>query len=170
MEQDMGVPPSGEEWREIIGLEGYEVSSLGRVRLAGAAPRALAIDHKGYPRVNIRGKGYKVHRLVCATFHGPQMEGCEVGHLNGDRADARACNLAWVTRSENTKHSIVHGTYKRPQPPRGEAHPHAKLTAGQAREIREKSAAGQSRRALAREYGVSTTQIHRIATGEKWHV
>lgn len=44
-----------------------------------------------------------VHRLVCAAFHGeqPSPEHTDVRHLDGDKKNNRADNLAWGTRSEN---------------------------------------------------------------------
>jgi hypothetical protein len=49
---------------------------------------------------------------------------------------------------------------------RGERHPLAKLTAADVAAIR--SRAGESRRVLAAEFGVSTANIGHILRGESW--
>jgi hypothetical protein len=165
-----GVTPSGERWVVVADHPEYIVSSLGRVRRRRVNAPILAgdTDPKGYRRVALGGKHKRVARLVCEAFHGPCPAGCECAHLDGNKNNNCAENLAWVTRSENTKHSILHGTHALLRPPSGEKHPHAKLTVTQVRELREKAAEGASRRALAQEYGISSTQAHRIITKEKW--
>lgn len=44
----------------------------------------------------------------------------------------------------------------------------AKLTVGQVAEIRRRVAAGESRRSLREEFGVSQTTLHNIASGSAW--
>jgi hypothetical protein len=104
-----------EEWREIPGLEGYEVSSHGRVRSyrtrgsrpirLGVSPRALSIytGKGGYASVQIGRSPRMVHQLVALAFIGPRPEGYEVDHIDGDRSNARAVNLRYLTRSENIR-------------------------------------------------------------------
>lgn len=161
--------PDGREWRWISDAPSYMVSSWGDVRRRKVNAKMLKgdTDPKGYRRVLIHGKHMRVARLVCEAFHGPCPRGHECAHLDGNKDNNSATNLAWVTRSENTKHSILHGTYSYDRPS-GARHPSAKLTEIEVREIRKKAAAGASRRALAAEYGISSTQAHRIIKQEKW--
>lgn len=169
-EQSSGVPASPKEWRWIADYPDYMVSSQGDVRHRRVnSPFLLGdTDPKGYRRVALGGRHKRIARLVCESFHGPCPTGHECAHLDGNKHNNSADNLAWVTRSENQRHSVAHGTHVRPSPPRGELQAHAKLTAAQVREMRTKADAGVSRRTLAREYGVSTTQAHRIVTKEDW--
>lgn len=48
-----------------------------------------------------RGKTYKIHRLVCEAFHGPEpFENADVLHKNGNTLANDESNLRWATRSE----------------------------------------------------------------------
>lgn len=119
-------------WRQHPVYEFYEVSSCGRVRSIDAYRPAKrrsgteyvrfvkgkelkpALTPNGYQFVSVWKDGQRhqvtVHKLVCETFHGPKLEGMEVRHLNGDKTDNRAENLAWGTRSENNLDRQRHGT------------------------------------------------------------
>ena len=47
-------------------------------------------------------KTFKVHRLVCEAFHGPQpFDGAVVMHIDDDPANNRPGNLKWATQKEN---------------------------------------------------------------------
>lgn len=112
---------SGEEWRPVVGYEGhYEVSDMGRVRsLTREVQHIDGVWHQkqgrilrqwigtgnGYSYVSLKQGGTKanwcVHRLVALAFLGPQPEGQEVCHGNGNRRDARLVNLRWDTHSAN---------------------------------------------------------------------
>lgn len=82
----------------------------------GASWRRLATfsNSHGYPAFKAKTptgvvKGL-VHKLVCEAFHGPKpTSGHQVRHLNGDRSDCRAANLAWGTAKENAQDRTAHG-------------------------------------------------------------
>lgn len=181
MTNSIGAPAAqAEVWMPIDGYVGlYEVSNLGRVRSL-QPPRGDGImrgdvDRYGYRRVLLARDGgkvrFKVHRLVCQAFHGEAPDGHEVGHLDGDKSNNCAANLAWVTRSENSLHKAVHGVryvgHSKGGLP-GSKNPHAKLSADQVRELRSKAANGQSGRALAREYGITSGNASRIIRGASY--
>ena len=114
-----------EEWRPVVGWEGlYEVSSLGRVRgvtrkdsqgrtvlgkLKGIAPSGT-----GYPTVSLWRSGKDttrtVHSLVAESFLGPRPEGFDVAHRDGTRTNNRVSNLRYLSRSENLREAVEHGT------------------------------------------------------------
>lgn len=164
---------SGERWLPVKGFGGrYEVSSRGRVRSWAKNQKGRVLKpqttRKGYQRVNLYGPGgdseYRVvHRLVLFAFVGPPPPGHETSHLNGNPADNRVENLSWATPAENTHLQVEHGTARR-----GELHGCARLTEGDVLDILARCAAGEPRKALAAEYGITKTHVGCIVTGENW--
>lgn len=119
---------SNEEWRWVVGYEGYyEVSSLGRVRsvprivryrsgrVAKLRGRSLGFDGSTYPRVMLtdgeRRAFRYIHHLVAESFHGVRPDGMEVRHLDGDPTNNAAANLKWGTSSENNDDIVRHGNH-----------------------------------------------------------
>ncbi len=115
-----------EIWRPVKGIEDrYEVSNLGRIRNTFSFSEVCLPNGTRYVRSisqNIRtgtvkkgdgymitclGRGFKnkyVHRLVAEAFiKNPDDKPC-INHKNGIKTDNRACNLEWVTDSENQFH------------------------------------------------------------------
>ena len=112
-----------EEWRDVIGYEGYyEVSNMGRVRsrsreVVNAKGKpcppffmegrvlAQAVNQDGYLKVglSVRGKlsTHSVHTLVAKAFLGIRPEGLQVNHKDEDRTNNCVSNLEWVTCKEN---------------------------------------------------------------------
>lgn len=168
---------SEELWKAIDGLEGYDVSSLGRIRswhtrgvrghLARKEPviRPTFLNRRGYPRLTFGSQGFNstVHRLVLEAFVGPRPEGMEAAHLNGIRTDARLENLRWVTAKENASHKLIHGTGTR-----GERVNTAKLTEGDVRLIRRLFDLGVRRSTLGRVYRLSKHAIYQVTAGRSW--
>ena len=128
-----------EEWRDIKGFPGYQVSNLGRVRSFKKAPTWEVTNYdekeahilkprlchkKLYYRVVLsKGhrqlKSFNVHRLVAEAFvpH-PGMDTTiykqcatmpTVNHINRNTRDNRAENLEWMTLSENVKTAFKMG-------------------------------------------------------------
>jgi hypothetical protein len=50
-----------------------------------------------------------VHRLVAYAFIGPETEGMEVNHDDGDKTYNYIANLELVTRSEQMRHAYENG-------------------------------------------------------------
>jgi len=149
----------------------YEVSNLGRVRSFHKGEAHILtprFNKDGYPMVCMYDHGYRkgdsVHRLVCWAFHGPPSE-CEneAAHLDGDRKNAKASNLKWVSKLENTSHKWGHGTMLD-----GEKHPLSKLTKSQVIEILEALATGVTAKRLGEIYGITRHAIEDIRSGKNW--
>lgn len=105
-----------------------------------------------------------LHRLICEAFHGPCPDGKECRHLDGDKTNNAASNLAWGTKLENEADRIGHGTTVR-----GENNPMAKLTYAKVQEIKDyRSKTGDSYRLIGLKFGVSTMTAFRAATGQSW--
>lgn len=103
----------------------------------------------------------RVHRLVCRTFHGEQpSEQHEVRHLDGDKLNNVAANLAWGLHIENMQDRKRHGKYAV-----GVAHFAAKLTDEKVREILLNT---ESLNKAARRYGVSKRTILNIRHRRVW--
>lgn len=153
------------EWKEIFdGV--YAISNHGHVKRIKAGKGALAgkllLAHQhrtGYMEIWLLGKMWLIHRLVADNFIGPCPSGHEVDHINGDKTDNKVTNLEYVTRSENKKRSIAMGLVIMPK---GEAHPRAKLSDQDCRDIRRLATTGKSQREIARHYDVSQYAI--------WHI
>lgn len=166
-----------EIWIDVVGYEGlYEVSSLGSIRNAETL-RVLGgdVDRYGYRKVGLTAEGKrakkKVHIAVCEAFHGPRPDQHECAHLDGDPGNNREDNLVWATKSENTVHSVAHGThvFLRPGFNRtGSEHRSSKLSENDVAAIRAKHKQGQSGRSLAKEYGVAIRTMAKIINNETW--
>jgi len=96
-------------WRDIPGLFPYQASEEGKIRnTSSGTVRRLQLDRYGYLRVELKGKRWKVHRLVYLAFHGEIPKGFVVHHRNARRADNRPSNLEAVPPSENTRLGLDH--------------------------------------------------------------
>lgn len=107
----------------IKGYEGYYVAcedgSIRGLKRVVKSPKGTRIAPErtlkptnagiGYLRVELSKDGvaqyFLVHRLIAQTFHPNPENKRTVNHINGDKADNRACNLEWATYSENCKHA-----------------------------------------------------------------
>jgi len=105
------VIATAEEWKEVVGFPGYEVSTMGRFRSKTSGKYLSGtLAHNGYQHIGLFTGGKQVwklcHRLVAETFlEVPSKEHCVVNHRNKQRNDNRLSNLEWATRSWNAKHS-----------------------------------------------------------------
>jgi hypothetical protein len=175
--------PEAEEWRDIPGYEGYQASSIGRVRsnflLGGHGRRGawrvrkLCKMSSGYPSLSVVVGGTRsspaVHWLVAAAFLGPRPAGFEINHIDGVKSNNRVGNLEYVTVSENKRHAIRLGLMPGPPHYFGEKHHNAKLTQIQADEIRRIHATGRHlQKTIAKKFGVSPYVVSDIVTGKTY--
>lgn len=156
--------------REIPDAPGYSVSDSGDVFSERRGPTrklTAGIDAQGYQRVTVRIWGgprwIPVHQLVVFAFHGPRPVGMEVRHLNGNKLDNRAANLAWGTHDENEADRLRHGGVLK-----GERHGNAKLTASDVAQIRARAAAGETLTSIGREFHVTHQSVSLIVRRIGW--
>ena len=100
-----------EEYRDVIGVEGYEVSNLGNViSTKQHKERLLKKQHNGrgylivYISYKNKTRARTVHQLVAESFLGfvPNGYTMVVNHKNLDKLDNRLINLEIVTFRQNT--------------------------------------------------------------------
>lgn len=134
-----------EEWRNIIGYEGYyQISNYGRVKsiprkgIVNGLILKQSLNHKGYPRIRFCKNYIKststVHRLVANAFIPNPKNKPQVNHKNGIKINNFLYNLEWSTGLENMRHGFSSGLFA--NRPVGIHHPCATLTEDQVLEIR----------------------------------
>lgn len=177
-----------EEWRPVVGYDGYyEVSDSGVVRsvprmitshreVRGIVVsvdvfirgRVLSLHRKkcGHITVALCKSGQRVtamvHTLVLSAFLGPRPSGHDSLHLDGDPANNKASNLAWGTRLENIHQAIADGRFYK-----GEDMHNSKLSEADVREIR-RLHGSVSALSLSRKFGVSHPTIRKAQLRKTW--
>lgn len=109
-----------------------------------------------------RGTRY-VHRLMFEAAHGSVPDGCEVAHTCDVRNCVRPSHLVAMSHDGNVQDMV---TKERQQ--RGERQWRSRLTDDGVRDIRRRVAAGEKRKEVAAEFGVSVSNIDLIVTRKRW--
>lgn len=166
-------------WLEHPDYPGYRVSPEGRVLSMKQHKKIILkhwVDPYGYVTVSMRAKDSKskklmVHRLLAEVFIPGQFSKnyreCQVNHKNGLKHDNRIENLEWVTACENQRHRR---DVLKKRSALGEKSGTAKLSEKQVLEIRSRLSIykrGDLSR-IAKEYGISSSNITAIKDGRSW--
>ena len=123
-----------------------------------------SVDQGGYGKIGVDGRTMKAHRVSYALFVGDIDEGMMILHSCDTPRCINPDHLSQGTHEENMREKVERG-----RAPRGEQHVAAKLTADDVAEIKRLRATGEwSQSRLARKFGISPTQVWRIAHGYKW--
>lgn len=166
-----------EEWREVVGYEGwYSVSEHGRVRRDKAGQGCIkgriikpCNDSSGHLILNLYKNGmhrsYNVHNIVSSAFIGKKPKGFTANHKDGNKVNNHFSNLEYITKGDNTKHAWRIGLI---ESLKGEDHPKAILTNNKVLEIREKHILGEKIKNLVKKYGVSRGAINCIIFNRSW--
>lgn len=119
----------------------------------------------GYGTIKIDGKKRVASRVMCEFAHGDApTEEHQAAHScgNGHLGCMNPRHLSWKTRVENAADAIDHGTWNH-----GEKVPQSKLTRHDVLKIRALSNK-VSQKDLAKRFGVSQSQIHRVVARKDW--
>lgn len=194
------------EYRDIPGSPGYRVGSDGSVwsdasnwRGYGQRELTQSENFHGYLRVRVTTSTNTrrvalVHKLVAEAFLGPRPSVLhQIRHLDGNKLNNRAANLAWGTAKENARDRELHGrtargsrngscvhperlargekngTHTHPESvARGERQASSKLTEADVRAIRRMHATGTAIKEIAFTFSVTIQNIHLIVHRKAW--
>lgn len=155
----------------------YEVSNFGRLKSFQTDPKNGAIIKgsviQGYRSLNIRAGGGKtinhyVHKLVADNFvPRKSLEHRFVIHLDYEKQNNHFENLKWVTKDEMTEHNRTNPmVLNRTIPKRTSNY---KLTESKVKMIKKLLKNDKNRlRMIAKQFGITHTQLNRIRSGENW--
>lgn len=151
---------------------------LGRITLPSVEERFWARVNKGEPdqcwewTASCNAQGYgkyfseNAHRQAWRLAYGQEIpDGLFVLHHCDNPPCCNPRHLYAGTRQQNMDDAVQRG---RLRPQKGEAHGGAKLTDDAVRDIRQRVAAGEVRRRLSEEYGVTPGTITMVVQRKHW--
>jgi hypothetical protein len=152
--------------------EKYEISNYGRVRSFKSKPAGSILKNsilKGYEVISVKLIDDKrttkyIHKLVAEHFIKQDniLQSCVI-HIDFDKQNNHLSNLMWVTRETMFAHQKINPHYKRG------IISNAKLTETEVIRIKMKLARGKNKLyKIAKEFGITHTQLNRIRSGENW--
>ncbi|WP_405606183.1 NUMOD4 domain-containing protein [Polaribacter sp. Asnod1-A03] len=171
-----------EEWKEIefdekiSDKEKFKISNYGRVINCKKKDKEYLKKESftnGYVFLSLRQKengkttGRYVHKLVARHFiEKENEEQVYVLHLNYDKSDNRVENLKWATKREKELHQFKNPVFIKATKNKKTSY---KLSEGKVKIIKRQLRNKRTRiTMIAKRFGVSDMQIHRIKSGENW--
>lgn len=170
-----------EKWKtvkfgdEISENEKFKISNYGRIINCKGENETLVKVYfiNGYQNLRLKQKkngkltSRYVHKLVAEHFL-EKKDGICVIHLNYDKTNNRTENLKWATKREKEIHQFTNPEYKN----KVRKYPtNAKLTETRVKLLKRKLNDPNRRtrlKMIAKQFGISEMQLHRIKTGENW--
>jgi hypothetical protein len=169
-----------EEWRSIPEFDGYQVSSLGRVkstdRFCGDRPGVTKgkilkpfRNKRGYLEVNLyknsKSTAKIIHRLAAKAFISNDFNKPQVNHIDGNKLNNKVSNLEWMSNSENQLHAYSLGL----QPSRaGENNIKAKITNKNVTELKVLYNSGKTIIDISKMMNINVSIIRNIIYGRTW--
>jgi len=110
-------PIHDEVWKNIPiqytnGVEGYEISSFGRIKITSGRISYGTCHLSGYKNISIQKKSYRIHQLVGILFIPNPENKPYIDHINGEKSDNRIINLRWTTQKENVQNAYDNNQIK----------------------------------------------------------
>lgn len=97
-------------WRPVYGVNGFMVSSTGKVVNIKTKNILVEQDRHGYKRINLGNKRYSLHILVWEAFNEQKVpNGLQIDHIDGNKSNNCLSNLRLVNSSENMKNAYSNG-------------------------------------------------------------
>ncbi|MFQ3297210.1 MAG: hypothetical protein ACI9JT_001511 [Polaribacter sp.] len=171
-----------EEWKkiqfdEVISLEKkFKVSNYGRIIICGDSAESL--KKKSYinsyetislkQEINKKSTSRYVHKIVAQHFlEKENEEQVYVIHIDYDKNNNHVENLKWASKREKELHQFSNPTWD--DIVKNKRKGNAKLTEGKVKIIKRQLRNKRTRiTMIAKRFGVSDMQIHRIKSGENW--
>ena len=168
---------TGEIWKpmfieEVPENKDYSISNYGRIKSfkkdkeSGIILKGSIL--KGYKILNIKNNDKRstkyIHKLVAENFLERENDlQVYVIHLDFDKSNNHIENLKWVTKNTMFAHQKINPNYKR-----GTIN-NSKLTETEVIRLKKKLKRGKFKLyKLAKEFGITHTQLNRIRSGENW--
>ena len=119
-----------EVWKDIKNFPNYQVSNYGKIkskeRITNVGiknikqikrkekilkPLKITKGYLGIRLYNekVKGKTFKIHRLVAETFIPNPNNYKQINHIDGNKENNKVSNLEWCDRSYNIKHAYDTG-------------------------------------------------------------
>ncbi|MFT6749516.1 MAG: hypothetical protein ACJAQ1_001464 [Flavobacterium sp.] len=169
-----------EQWVEVVfdekisDKQKFKISNFGRVINCSTEKEYLRQKTfvNGYEyialkqAVNKKSTSRYVHKLVVQHFlEKENEEKIYAIHLNYDKTDNSIDNLDWATKREKELHQFKNPLFIKSK----KKFTNAKLNEGKVKIIKRQLKNNRTRiTMIAKRFGVSDMQIHRIKTGENW--
>ena len=171
-----------EEWKsirfddKIAEKRKFKISNYGRIIIYSKEIEVLRKKTyiNGYETISLTQKVNKkstsryVHKLVAQHFLSKENEEqIYVIHLDYDKLNNEVKNLKWATKREKELHQFNHPNWEEVIKKRNRNI--GKLTEGKVKIIKRQLQNNRTRiTIIAKRFGVSDMQIHRIKSGENW--
>lgn len=177
--------PVIEEWRSVVGYEGYyDVSNLGRVkslrRVVANGPGVTRVVKQSiltasgagrdeYAIVNLavqrKNRTFRVNILVLEAFIGPRPTAMVSCHGDGCKQNNALSNLRWDTQQANIDDKAIHGTN-----PVGEKNAMAKFSNDQIAKLKAelRGIGDMSYTEFGRIRGLTRRHVSSVASGKRW--
>lgn len=124
-----------------------------------------ARDKDGHGTLNVQGKKMQAHRHIYMQNNEEDITNKVIRHMCDNPPCVNPNHLKAGTHQDNSNDMVARGRQRKAK---GELNTAAKLTRDNVYEIRSLLVEGAAVNAIAKKYGVGTTTIYAIKTGQNW--